>query len=105
MYQVFNNQTEEKVYSRAKIGHTYTTHADLFKDEDISQCISCACPMSVKHILLECVEFDNILEHYFSVTDLKALFRKKNAIIRDGWFFSYYWTLYQILILIQVLGL
>ena len=73
-YQFFNTRREEKVYSRAKIGHTYTTHAYLLKGDDMPQCISCDCAWSVKHILIECVEFDYIRGHYFSVHDLKALF-------------------------------
>ena len=50
------------------------THAYLLKGDDMPQCISCVCAWSVKHILIECVEFDYIRGHYFSVNDLKSLF-------------------------------
>ena len=53
-YQFFNTEREEKVYSHAKIGNTYTTHAYLCKGDDMPQCISCVCAWSVKHILIEC---------------------------------------------------
>ena len=67
------------------------------------QCISCACPWSVKRILLQCEEFDNI--HYFRVTDLETPFLSRKITATGVRLFSCYWILCQILILIQLLGI
>ena len=56
------------------IGHSHLTHAYLFAADNPPYCISCNCVLTVKHILLECVEFDHIRPNFFDVPDLRTLF-------------------------------
>ena len=67
---------EEIVLARAHIGHTYVTHAYLLKSEPMPQCIPCNCPLTVKHILVECMDFGHVRPNYFDVPDMKTLFEK-----------------------------
>ena len=62
--------------ARACIGHTYITHSFLLKGEPMPRCIPCHCPLSVKHILIDCVDFAVIRHKYFQVTSMKELFDK-----------------------------
>ncbi len=61
---------EQSVLSRIRIGLSHLTHCYLLKGEDAPECISCACQLTVKHILMECAEFDETREQYFNVNCL-----------------------------------
>ena len=69
------NRREDIVLTRARIGHSYLTHSYLLKAENPPRCIPCDCPLTVKHILLDCVDFVHIRTKYYTATDLKTLFR------------------------------
>ena len=45
---------EEVVLARCRIGHTRYTHSFLLQGEPPPECIPCAEPLSVKHILIDC---------------------------------------------------
>jgi hypothetical protein len=62
------------VLCRARIGHTHLTHSYLLKGEDQPECIPCQCALTVKHILIDCVDFSVIRQNYFNVKSLKELF-------------------------------
>jgi len=66
---------EELVLTRAHIGHTYLTHKYLLAGEEPPFCISCHQILTVEHIFLHCVEFDDIRNRLFSVSTLNELFR------------------------------
>ena len=68
------HRREEIVSARARIGHTYLTHAYLLKSENSPQCIPCDCDLTVKHILLECIEYMHVRQRYFSAPDLRTLY-------------------------------
>ena len=72
------SRREEIILSRLRIGHTYLTNSYLRKQEPVPECISCDCVFTVKHLLLECVEYSHIRENYFSVTTMKDLFSQVN---------------------------
>ena len=78
-YQSINplaKRREDIVLTRARIGHTHLTHAYLFAAEDPPHCISCNSLLTVKHILIDCVEFAHIRTNYYNnILDLKSLFR------------------------------
>ena len=40
------------------------------------QCIPCHCPLTVQHILVDCVDFALIRQNHFQVDSLKELFEK-----------------------------
>ena len=39
------------------------------------ECIPCYCALTVKHILIECVDFMEVRQKYFDVPDLKTFFK------------------------------
>jgi ribonuclease HI len=45
------HRRDEVVLHRARIGHTYLTHAHLLKREDAPECATCHCLKTVQHIL------------------------------------------------------
>jgi hypothetical protein len=65
---------DELIIHRLRIGHTHLTHAFLLNKEDPPECISCQTPLSVEHILLNCVEFMVIREKYYKCDTLSELF-------------------------------
>ena len=65
---------KEIVITRTHIGHTYFTHSYLLRGEDITWCIPCHCPDTVKHILLDCINLcDTRIEYYRNINNLKDL--------------------------------
>ena len=65
---------EDVVLTRLRIGHTHITHSHLLKRVEQPQCVSCNEPFTVKHFLLDCVDFLDIRKQYFSVRNFKQLF-------------------------------
>ena len=68
-----------KINFRCRIGHSRLTHSYLLKGEPLPQCVFCACPLTVHHVLLECVDFDLIRQQYFSVRTMDELFHHVSA--------------------------
>ena len=62
---------DEVVLSRIRVGHTYSTHSFLLKNEDPPICI-CNGRWTVKHILLECFEFHEQRRRYIPGIDSLA---------------------------------
>ena len=86
------NRREEVVLARARIGHTHMTHSFLLKNEDIPECYSCGCYLTVKHFLVDCDDYAHIRRRYYNVRDVKELFDSLNpltvlAFIRDSGLF------------------
>ncbi len=69
---------EEVVLSRLRIGHTRLTHTYLLKGEPLPMCIPCHEPLTVKHILLDCVDFRQSRYRFFNVPSLFELFDTAN---------------------------
>jgi len=44
--------------NRLLIGHTRLMHSYLLSGDNIPECGTCQCPLTVKHILMECVDFN-----------------------------------------------
>ena len=65
---------DDIVLTRVRIGHSHLTHSYLLAAEELPRCVSCDCVLSVKHILIECVEFSHIRTNFYDVPDLKTLF-------------------------------
>jgi len=65
---------DECIIHRLRIGHTHFTHAFLLRNEDPPECIACQLPLTVEHILLNCVDFMFIRNKYFTCTTLAELF-------------------------------
>jgi ribonuclease HI len=70
---------EEIVLARARIGHSHLTHGYLLRREIPPVCMrSCQSILSVKHIFIECVDFDILRRRFFNVSSMKQLFEEVN---------------------------
>ena len=72
---VRNLRREEVVFTRLRIGHTRITHSYLLNREEQPFCIACNQFITVKHILIDCVDFSQIRNKYFQANDLTQLFQ------------------------------
>jgi hypothetical protein len=57
---VILKRDDEVIISRLRIGHSKLTHSYLLNKEFQPGCISCNCPLSIYHILLECCDYTPI---------------------------------------------
>ena len=71
---VRNVRLEEVVLARIRIGHTRITHSYLLNREEQPQCVGCDKPFTIRHILLECVDFSNVRNKYYHVDTINQLF-------------------------------
>ena len=60
--------------NRLRIGHTRLTHSFLLSGDDLLECGSCQCPLTVKHILVECVDLKDVRNKHFVASSIKDLF-------------------------------
>ena len=65
---------EDIIITRLRIGHSRLTHKHYLANEDPPECIPCNTPLTIKHVLLECVDTADIRRQYFNCPDLKTLF-------------------------------
>ena len=42
----------------------------------VPECVTCQCPLTVKHILIECTDFRDIRNKYFVPTTMKEVFEQ-----------------------------
>jgi len=59
---------------RLRIGHTHLTHSYLLSGDDQPECDVCQCPFTVKHIMIECVDLQDVWNKHFVVSSMKDLF-------------------------------
>jgi len=57
--------------NRLRIGHTRLTHSYLLSGDDLPECGTCQCPLTVKHILVECVDLKDYEINTLSLLPLK----------------------------------
>ena len=60
--------------NRLHIGHTRLTHSFLLSGDDLPECVTCQCPLTVKHILVECVDLEDVWNKHFVAFFHKDLF-------------------------------
>lgn len=65
---------DECIIHRLRIGHTYLTHGFLLRKEEPPECTGCKQPLTVEHILLNCLDFNIVRPKYFTCTTLADLF-------------------------------
>ena len=68
------NRREEIILARLRIGHSYITHSYLLKGEEEPQCIPCNAPLTVKHVLVDCVDLAPTRQRFFDVDSMTTLF-------------------------------
>ena len=66
---------DEVIISRLRIGHSKLTHSYLLNKEFQPECISCNCPLTIYHILLECCDYTPIRIRLFgNIQSMRDLF-------------------------------
>ena len=71
--------THAVLINRLRLGHTRLTHSYLLSRDDQPVCSACQSPVTVKHFLIECVNFAAIHSRYFSASSTKDVFENVNA--------------------------
>ncbi|GFN87442.1 Pol-like protein [Plakobranchus ocellatus] len=69
---------QEMAMCRLRVGHMWLTQSYLLKNEEQPFCYACDSLYTVRHILIECPDFQDTRRKYFRVTDLYRLFREVN---------------------------
>jgi ribonuclease HI len=73
----FRCRREEIVFTRLRLGHSHFTHQYLLKGEEPPVCIPCQERLTVKHLLLDCIDFSHVRPQFYrDIHDLKTLFDK-----------------------------
>ena len=73
-YHFYCKRKDQVILTRCRIGHSKFSHVHLLNNERAPQCINCNEPLTVKHILLNCTNFDRIRSNHFNVDNLQKLF-------------------------------
>ena len=60
------------------------THEFLLKGEPPPECIPCDCPLTIKHLLIECADFNDVRQGFYQVPSLQDLLKTvKPEVILD----------------------
>ena len=65
---------EEVIITRLRIGHSHLTHSWLLAKEDAPECIQCNEYLTMKHILLDCIDFQPNRDKHYSADNMYNLF-------------------------------
>lgn len=65
---------EQTIISRLRIGHTRLTHEYLLEGTEPPVCTPCNAPLTVEHILINCIDFQPARDKHYSVHSLSELF-------------------------------
>ena len=67
------NRREEIIIARLRIGYSYITHSYLLKGKEEPQCIPSKAPLTIKHVLVDCVDLAPTRQRFFDVDSLTTL--------------------------------
>ena len=65
-----NTRRDQSVFNRCRIGHSRLTQEFLLKGELPPECIPCNCPLTIKHLLIDCVDFRDVRQRFYRVPSL-----------------------------------
>ena len=69
------SRRDSVLLNRLRIGHTRLTHSFLLSGDDLPECGTCQCrPLTVRHILVECVDLTEVRNKHFVASSIKDLF-------------------------------
>ena len=54
-------------------------HSFLLSGDDIPECGTCQCPLTVKHILIECVDLNDVRNKHIVASSIKDVFDNVEA--------------------------
>ena len=70
------SRRDHVVLNRLRIGHSRLTHVFLLLREPQPMCMSCLCPLTIRHVLLECPDFAHERGLCFHANSLQDLFTR-----------------------------
>jgi len=73
------SRRDSVLLNRLHSGHTRLTHSFLVSDDDLPECGTCQCPLTVKHILVECVDLKDVRNKHFVASSIKDVFDNTEA--------------------------
>ena len=62
------------IIHKLRIGHTWLTDSYLLSGTDQPECLACHCPLTAKHILIECPALTSTCNKHFTASSMKDLF-------------------------------
>jgi len=65
--------------NRLCIGHIRLTNSFLLSSDDLPECGTCQCPLTVKHILVECADLKDVRNKHFVASSIKDVFENVEA--------------------------
>ena len=65
---------DEVVLTRLRIGHTLLTHFFKLKSQPPAEYALCHCPLTVNHLLFECVDTALARDYLYKLTTIKEVF-------------------------------
>lgn len=69
--------------TRLRIGHTRVTHSHFYTGEQPPVCGPCGVPITAKHLLLECRNYDEVREKYFDDnTSMNVIFNNRENVLK-----------------------
>ena len=81
---------EEVALCRLRVGHTHATHRHLLLGQQQPMCGTCNAPLSVRHVLVECPNYEVSRRRYFGVNPSIAEMISHNVgAIQDGRLFEF----------------
>ena len=73
------SRRDSALLNKLRIGHTRLTHSFLLSGDDLPECGTCQCPLTVKHILVECVDLSDVRNKHFVASSIKDVFNNVEA--------------------------
>ena len=67
-------QDEDTILNRLHIDHSYLTNSSILRKEEAPVYVTCDTVITVKHVLIECVDSVEIRKKYFEERSLYSLF-------------------------------
>jgi len=67
-------QKDQIIYNRLRIGYTRLTHSYLIDHADPPECTNCHQPLSVKHMLTECISYNQTRQQCCLYNNPKDIF-------------------------------
>ena len=68
------SRRDQVVLTRCRIGHSRLTHKFILDGGVAPDCVACADRFSLKHILVDCVDFADIRQMFYTVDSMSNLF-------------------------------
>ena len=73
---IFNQcRKDQVVVTRCRLGHSRFTNEHLLKNKPPPECIPCNCRLTVKHVLIDCVDFAPIRQLFYTSDNMLDLFK------------------------------